>query len=38
MGTFFDFMDMVVDNWEVITLLITNVGALFVDPTRFRRK
>lgn len=31
-------MEVIVENWEVICLLVSNILALFVDPKKVRRK
>lgn len=27
----------ILNNWEIITLIVTNIGALFVNPPKLRR-
>jgi hypothetical protein len=27
-----------IENWEVIGLILTNIGALFIKPPRLRKK
>lgn len=33
-----DFLTTLIVNWEVVTLLVTNVAALFVDPKKVKAK
>ena len=29
---------LVLENWEILGLILTNIGALFVKPPKIRRK
>lgn len=31
-----DFLTTLIANWEIVTLLVTNVAALFLDPKKIK--